>query len=120
MFLQIVNSVPFGSNFDHNSKPASAWSDALLLKTILERWPPRTWFSPKARVLHQISSLRSLVLRANGALTVIESSKDMSFVHTKTSPDYSLHTIMAVEGLSSLEGDISVIDNFFSQGVRIL
>lgn len=100
-------------NFDRNEAP-SKLSDTVFLKAVLERWPPRTWLSPKQRVLYQSQRLHKASERSNRQLEVVRSSQDMKVVASK------VLAILAVEGLSCLERDLRTVDEFFEAGIRIL
>lgn len=110
---QAVNSLPRKMNFERNARP-SKLSGAMLLKTVLERWPLRTWLSPKQRVLYQSQRLHQAAGRSDGQLAVVRKVRDMKV------SDSRVLAILAVEGLSCLEEDVQTVDEFFDAGIRIL
>lgn len=103
-------------NFQNNVKPHFL-QDALLPKVVLERWPMRTWFSPKQRVLHQFERLTQIEQTKPELLKVVRSKLDLE--HDPAAPS-RVHALMAVEGLSCLESEIDNVELFFNRGVRIL
>lgn len=109
----MVNSLPQGLNFKRN-EPPSLLSDSMLLVAGVQRWPLRTLFSAKQRVLYQSQMLHELSRRSNGALSVAGSSANI------VSSPSKVVALLAVEGLSCLEGEIRVVDEFYQAGVRIL
>lgn len=108
-----MNSIARKLNFERNEAP-SPLSDAMLLISGMQRWPLRTWFSAKQRVLYQSQRLSELSFRSNGVLRVAKSSHDIVPSLSK------VVAVLAVEGLSCLEGDIGSVDEFFEAGIRIL
>lgn len=110
---QAVNSVPRKMNFENNKRP-SRLSDVLVLKAIYERWPLRTWFSPRERALYQFARLHNIASKSNGSLQIALSSRDL------TVPRVGVLALLSVEGLSFLENRIEVIDELFEAGARIL
>lgn len=86
----------------------------MLPLSAFQRWPFRTWFSPKNRVLFQARRLHTLATRSNGSLKVVLTGRDLS-----PSPS-EVAAVLAVEGLSSLNREIATVDEFFGEGIRIL
>lgn len=100
-----------------NQRP-STFSDAVTMKAIIENWPRRTWFSPKERVLFQAQRLKDAAARSNQSLVVVKTRKDITDdVESSVNKVYGL---LAVEGLPSLEFDITNVDVFYNAGIRIL
>lgn len=114
---QIVNEVPRSFNLQNNSRPAW-WNDILTTKAVFERWPRETLVNPKARVLFQVQRLRHAVAQSNGSLSLIETQDDLRSAINAIPPVVS--AILAVEGLTSLENDITNVDRFYNNGIRIL
>lgn len=108
--------MPRSLNFQLNRRP-TRFKDVLFLKTVLERWPLRTWLSPYHRVLYQAARLHSAVQRSKGAMRFVRTRKDIVPANTH---DERVHAIFAVEGLSCLEGQLHNVDTFFEQGVRMM
>jgi len=99
-----------------NERPAS-FSDSLLLKTALERWPIRTWLSAKERVLYQFKRMHEMSAESEGALNVVRSRTHLDDIFSQPP---KVHAILAVEGLSCLESDIEAVNQLFRAGARIL
>lgn len=116
---KIVNSVPRGSNFESNAQP-SIWTDSITTKAILERWPVRSWFSTKHRVLFAAQRLHQLAAQPGSQLSVVRTAQDLPSSPLAGDDDETVHGILAVEGLSSLENDLSNVDRFYEAGVRIM
>ena len=89
----------------------------MFLKSALELWPMRTWFSPKERVLHQAERLNRYANASKGTLSVVRSRNDL---HLPSHVNKHVHGVIAVEGLSSLDNQLSTVDQFFQSGIRIL
>ena len=70
----VVTKSPRGLNIEKNS--ADAFDDITPL-AILQRWPPRAWFSLRARALHQAGRLREMAERSGGTLVLLRSRADL-------------------------------------------
>lgn len=99
----------------------SIWRDSITLKAVLERWPVRSWFSPKHRVLFAAKRLHDAA-HIDPQLSIVKKKQDLP-THA-AGLDHAerdrVHGIIAVEGLSSLDNDISNVDRFYEAGVRIM
>lgn len=115
-----MNSVPKTINFGDEvySKP-SLWKDSITLKAILERWSIQSWFSPKHRVLYSAKRLREVAARPKERLSIIRTNDDLPAIDDDDRNGI-VHALLAVEGLSCLENDVSNVDTFYDAGVRIL
>ena len=71
----VVTKSPRGLNIESNA--ADAFDDITPL-AILQRWPPRTWFSLRARALYQAGRLREMAERSGGLLVLLRSRADLS------------------------------------------
>lgn len=121
-YAKIVNSVPRGSNFESNAQP-SLWSDSITTKAILERWSIRSWFSPKHRVLFAAERLHQVAARPDSQLSVVRTVHDLPSPFAdddNKAASGKVHGVLAVEGLSSLENDLSNVNRFYEAGVRIM
>lgn len=117
LFEKIVNEVPRSLRYEKNDRPSTI-KDIITIKAIFERWPRKTWFSPKERVLFQAHRLRSAVARSNDKMIVVASQKELRDA-VQNEPS-KVSALIAVEGLTSLEGDIANVDRFYNEGIRIL
>lgn len=113
---QAVNSIPRQINHQYNERP-NVFTDALVLKTVLERWPAKTWFSPKQRVLHQFRRLAGAAKENGQSLRIARSKADLRDTGAAVQP---VRSILAVEGLSCLNNDIATVNEFFEVGIRVL
>lgn len=88
------------------------------MKAIFERWPIKTFVSPRARVHFQVQRLRKAVTQSHGGLSLIKTRGDLRPTIDALPP--AVGAILAVEGLTSLEKDIANVDKFYDDGIRIL
>lgn len=113
----IVTKTPRGLNIESNSDR----TDNITLLAIVERWPTRTWGSLKERVLYQTGKLQALAARSGGKFVLIKTSADLSGYLERRGREAGITAgFLGIEGAHALEGDLSNIDLFFDQGVRMM
>lgn len=102
----------------HSNKRPTALTDAITIKAVFERWPRNSWFSPKNRVFYAAQRLHKAAEQEDG-LVIVRSVHDLPPIDGTTEVN-TIHSILAIEGLSSLDNNISTVDAFFDAGVRIM
>lgn len=114
----VVTKVPFGQNYESNPADAADVATALAL---LERWPPRTWGSLKARALYQAERLRGFAARSRGRFRIIETAGDLRRFAADRRVDPGLTAgLLAIEGAHAIEGDLDGLDDLFAAGFRMV
>jgi membrane dipeptidase len=113
----IVSKTPRGINIESNS----AETDQIGLLSFVQLRPPGTWFSIKARALHQIGQLHDFAKESDGQFRVVKSKSDLEkFISDrKTNPRITAGMI-GLEGAHCLENNLSNLDEFYAQGVRYI
>lgn len=87
------------------------------MKSFMERWPRRTWFSVKNRVLFAAQRLHDVADRNNSSIRIVRSQHDLQEVGKKIG---DIHGILGIEGLSGLENNLDNVDLFYNAGVRLM
>lgn len=108
----LVISAPRGLNVDSNARPSSFLQDHVWPKMILERWPVRAWKSHLQRALVQCHRLHRLSSSSGGRLSVARTAFDLC--------KPGIQGILALEGATSLEHNLSNLEVLFEAGLRIL
>jgi microsomal dipeptidase-like Zn-dependent dipeptidase len=113
----VVTKTPSGLNIERNDDR----SDDITRLALLQRWPLRTWGSLKERALYQAQRLHRAAARADGALTVIETARDLEELgrRRETRPG-AVGAILGLEGAHALEGDPANVDVLYAAGFRMI
>jgi membrane dipeptidase len=112
----VVTQVPLRPNAGRNDESF----DMLGALAIAERWPPRTWNSPKQRALYQASQLHSYAASSNGRLIIIKSASDLKhFLENRTSGQ-RVAAFLGVEGAQPLEGRLENLKDLYAAGFRMM
>ena len=113
-----VTRVPAGRNLQHN--PADGF-DMITLLAIAQRWPLRTWNSPKQRALYQAAKLQALADNSAGRLRLIRSRRDLGHYLSERAGNRTVVAgLLALEGAQVLEGDVQNVDAMYAAGYRML
>lgn len=113
----IVSKTPRGINIERNS----AETDQIGLLSFMQLRPPSTWFSIKARALHQINQLHDFAKQSNGQFRVIKSKADLQdFISDRIQNKNLTSGMIGIEGAHCLEGDLNNLDEFYQAGVRYI
>ena len=100
-----------GWRYNINVTPAQA---------VIQRWPPATWRSMKARALYQAQKLDRFAARSEGRLHMIRTARDLDdFVEKRSTAPRIVGGILSIEGLHCLEGDLANLDVLFEAGFRM-
>lgn len=113
----IVSKTPRGINIERNS----AETDQIGLLSFMQLRPPSTWFSIKARALHQINQLHDFAKQSNGQFRVIKSKAGLQdFISDRIQNKNLTSGMIGIEGAHCLEGDLNNLDEFYQAGVRYI
>ncbi len=113
----IVTKTPRGMNIESTD----ANSDQITLLAMLQRWPPRTWFSLRERALYQARRLQELAARSEGRFVVLRSRRDVvRFMDRRLQEPGLTAGFLGVEGAHALEGSLEAVDALWDAGVRMM
>lgn len=112
-----VTQVPRGRSYAGTDAGAL---DQIPFLAAAQRWPLRTWTSRRERALYQARKLRRAVER-DTALTLLRTQADLehALMRRVDAPDL-LATLLAVEGLHALEGELAAVDTLVDAGYRMM
>ena len=112
-----ATKIPIGINFEQNYSRG----DLLFPLTIIQTWPPRTWFSLLNRALYQAEKLNRFASRAPDRLMLIKDALDLEmFVARRAAVPRLVGALLALEGAHALEGNISNLDVLYNAGFRMI
>ncbi len=113
----IVSKTPKGINIERNS----AETDQIGLLSFIQLRPPSSWFSIKARALHQINQLHDFAKKSDGQFRVIESKSDLqNFISERNQNKKITSGMIGLEGAHCLEGELNNVDEFYRVGIRYI
>ena len=96
-------------------------SDDITLLAVVERWPPQTWWSLRARALHQAARLREAARRSQGRLVLIRSRADLErYGEARAARPGVTAGFLGLEGAQALEGDLANLDVLYDAGFRMI
>lgn len=111
----LVTTSPRHLNIYKNSDA----TDQIGLLAIAQRWPPRTWNSPKQRALYLATKLHRYADGSKGMLVVLHSRSDLQkFISTRLPGQVA--GFLGTEGAQPLEGKLENLDDLFAAGVRMM
>ena len=110
-----VTTIPRKLNIQSNTSR----SDMVRYLSIAERWPPRTWNSPKERALYQAARLREFESESHGDLVLLRTQADLrSFLASNR--EHRVAALLATEGAQPLEGKLENLDDLYAAGFRMM
>ena len=113
----VVTKTPSGMNIEANS----ADSDRITLLAMAQAWPPRTWWSLRARALHQAAKLERFVAESDGRLVLIRTAADLdALLARRGGGQPAAGALLGLEGAHALEGDLAGVDVLFDAGFRMI
>lgn len=113
----VVTKTPRHLNFQSNTPD----SDNILLLSLVELWPPRTWTSLNQRALYQASRLRDFAARSQGRLTLIQTRADLeSYLGRRAAGPAITAGFLGIEGAQALDGKLANIDVLYDAGFRMM
>jgi microsomal dipeptidase-like Zn-dependent dipeptidase len=96
-------------------------SDGILRLTLVQRWPPNTWFSLKARALHQAHKLRRFAQKSADTFRIVETRSDLEqyLADRQTQPQQTAG-LLGIEGAHALEGTLKNLEQLYDAGFRMV
>lgn len=111
-----VTKVPWGRSYEGTAGA----SDQLPYLVSAQRWPIRTWTSRLERARYQATKLRRAVER-DAQLMLLRTQADLNTLLERREEEPTvLGTLLAVEGLHALEGDIKNVNVLVEDGYRMM
>jgi microsomal dipeptidase-like Zn-dependent dipeptidase len=115
--LSMAVKTPRHLNIEHNEPT----SDDVMLLALAKRWPPATWRSLTARVLHLAASARRFEARAGGAFRLLDSRADLaSYLADRAANPAITAGILSIEGAHALDDDPANVDVVADAGIRMI
>ena len=115
--FSMPTKTPKHMNIEHNDDS----SDDVITLALAKRWPPATWRSLTARVLHFAASARRIEARSGGAFRLIRTRGDLAAFLAERADDPSLTAgMLSIEGAHALDDDLDNVDVVFDAGVRMI
>jgi membrane dipeptidase len=111
----VVTTIPRQLNIERNAGSP----DMVRYLAIAERWPPRTWNSPKERALYQAGRLRMFETESNGKLVILRSRSDLQKFVASREPQ-RVAALLGTEGAQPLEGKLENLDDLYAAGFRMM
>lgn len=113
----VVTKTPKHMNTERNDDT----TDDIRLLSFAQRWPPPTWFSLKARALHQAEKLEELAEDSDGKLVFIRTRQELErFLAEREKDKGRVGAILSLEGMHALEGRVEAVDELHAAGFRML
>jgi len=118
----VVTQAPRGQNY------RSTRSDVLDMVTVLavlQRWPPGTWWSRRARAELLAAKLADAARRStgdpDGELVVVRTTEDLdALLAARHEGVRRVGGLLGLEGMQALEGDPANVDVLFDAGLRMM
>ena len=112
-----VTKTPRGINFERNTDE----TDNILLLSLAELWPPRTWTSLTQRALYLASRLQQAAARSGGKLSLIRTPADLaSYLDRRRHEPKITAGLLTIEGAQALEGKVENVDVLYEAGFRMM
>jgi membrane dipeptidase len=113
----VVTKAPRGINMVRNADT----SDLVLPLILLERWPPATWTSLKARALYQAARLAKAASASQGKLVWIKTAADLSAYEEHRRHDPAITAgFLGIEGAHALDGNLASLGDLYDAGFRMM
>lgn len=88
---------------------------------VLQRWPPRCWFSPLARARHQAFKLYRFATASGGRLVVVRTVRELEACDARRRQGIPVVAgLLGIEGAHALEGELGNLDIMFDAGFRLV
>jgi microsomal dipeptidase-like Zn-dependent dipeptidase len=118
--LQVMSmpvKTPKHMNIEHNE----GTTDDIMTLALANRWPPATWRSLTARVLHLAARARSIEASSAGAFRLIRSGEDLAayLADRATAPQLTAG-LLSIEGAHALDDDPANVDVVADAGIRMI
>ena len=113
----VVTKVPDPLQLVDNSDD----SDNIIKLAILQRWPIPTWFSLKARALHQAQQLQKLENHAADRFRIIRTQQDLTDYLTQRQQNRQITAgLLGLEGAHALDGQLETVNRLYEEGFRLI
>jgi membrane dipeptidase len=113
----IVSKTPRGQNIQSNDST----TDQIALLSFAQLRPVSTWFSIKARALHQCNQLREMAKKSDGQFRLITSQPELKqFVSDRALNKKISSGLLGLEGAQCLESNLNNLEAFYNAGVRYI
>ena len=113
----VVTRTPRGMNL-YNTGDAT---DMITGLALLQRWPPATWRSLRARALYQARRFDQACARSGGALVPVRSRLEvLGLQERRRRGDTVVGGLLGIEGAQALEGDLANVDVLYDAGYRMI
>lgn len=111
----LVTTTPRHLNIYRNSDS----SDMIRYLAIAQRWPARTWNSPKQRALYEAEKLHKFAQDSGGKLVIIKSRSDLDKFLSSRQPG-QVAGFLGTEGAQPLEGKLDNLNDLYDAGIRMM
>ncbi len=112
-----VTQVPWGRSYQGTEADAL---DQIPFLAAAQRWPIRTWTSRLARARYQAQKLRRATAR-DETLMLLRTRADLEQLLARRADNPRvMGTLLAVEGLHALEGEVANVDTLVADGYRMM
>jgi membrane dipeptidase len=112
----VVTKTPRNLNVHRNDDS----SDNITLLAMVQRWPPGTWRSLRARALHQAERLREAAERSQGRLVLVLNGDDLKRHEGSRGSSGATAGFLGLEGAQALEGELANLDVLYDAGFRMI
>ena len=112
-----VTKTPAGLNIEANEDSR----DMITALTMIQRWPPRTWFDLTERALYQAERLHEFAARAPDDLTVVTDAAGLAaaVARRQQTGDERVIGLLGIEGMHAIEGELERLDALWDAGYRV-
>ncbi|XOZ34442.1 dipeptidase [Halomonadaceae bacterium KBTZ08] len=112
-----VTKSPAGQNYESNT----GGYDRITPLTMVQLWPPRTWFDLTERALYQAERLHGFAERAPGDLSIVTDAQSLetALERRRRHNGELVIGLLGIEGLHALEGELSRLDELWEAGYRV-
>ncbi len=112
-----VTFVPSGMNATANAME----KDRMVLLSVAQAWPMRTWNSIYERAIYQAKRLHKAEQQADGNFVIARTKTDLQDALKLRSLNRDIVVgVLATEGAHPLEGKIENLDNLYDAGFRMI
>jgi microsomal dipeptidase-like Zn-dependent dipeptidase len=114
--FSIVTNMPACVGLAHCRR----WPNLVALLAGAQGWPIGTWYSDKARALHQAARLRAVAADPAAGIVVLCERADLTRLLAEPLATRRIGVLLAVEGAQAIGDDIAGVDELADAGVRLL
>jgi membrane dipeptidase len=115
--FSMPTKTPRHMNYEHNTGD----TDEVLTLALAKRWPPATWRSLTARVLHFAAAADRFAARSGGAFRLVRTRDDLFAFLADRAEDPSLTAgVLSIEGAHALDDDPANVDAVYDAGIRMI